>query len=119
MHLPSLFCLGKSVIHISCAGVILPLHLNYIYVYIYLFLHHITVSALICLCILYNIIFGSNLSWEFGYISLLCMGYSTTALLLHMHLFCHFCEYYIYVYLDMFVYFIIYNPWLYSILLIL
>ena len=83
---PSLFCIGGFVIYIYCEGVILPLNLNYICVFIDMFFHNITVSTLICLCMLYNIIIGCNSSWYLFSIFILCMGYSTTALLLHLHL---------------------------------
>ena len=61
----SLPYLGKFMIFISCAGVILPLKLNYIYVYIDMFVHHIMVSALISLCMLYNIIVDCTSFWKF------------------------------------------------------
>ena len=66
---PSLFCIVKCVICISCPGVILPLHLNYICVFIDMFVRLINVSVLLCLCMLYNIIFGYNSPWFFFYIS--------------------------------------------------
>ena len=65
MRSPILFCLGKFVAYISYYGVILPIHLNYIWVFIYMFVHHTTMSTLICLFMLYNLIVGCNLSWIF------------------------------------------------------
>ena len=72
----SLFYLGNFVIYISWEGVILQLHLNYICICIDKFLKHITVSALICLCMLYNIIVGCTSSWLFPPIYLLCIRIS-------------------------------------------
>ena len=66
----SLVCLGKFVIYNSCAGVILKLHLNCICVCIDMFVNNITVSTLICLRLLYNIIKICTLSWIFFYLSL-------------------------------------------------
>ena len=65
MRLPRLFCIRKFVIYDSCAGLVLPLHLNHICVGIDMFGHHITMSELIYLCILYNLIFGCTSSWVF------------------------------------------------------
>ena len=115
----SLICLGKFVIYIPFAGVILPLHLNYICVCIDMFVNCIPVSALICLCILYNTIVGCPLYWIFISIYLLCMGYYSTTLLLHSHLYLYVCECYIYFYWDMLVFFVQCNTWLYNILGIL
>ena len=69
MRSPSLFCIGKIVMCISFAGLILPLHLNYIWGFIDMFLHIITVSVLLYLCMLYNIIVGYTSSWVFLYFS--------------------------------------------------
>ena len=80
----------------------------YMFFYSYVF-HNITVSALICLCMLYKLIIRCTSSWEFSYISLQFMGYSTTASSLHMHLYLYVCEYYTYTFYKMFVYFIKYN----------
>ena len=99
-----LFFIGKFIIYTYCIVLILTLYLSYICVCIDMFVHN-KISALICLCVLYNIIIGCDSSWKFCYISLLCMGYFTTALSLHMHLNKYFCEYYKYVYCNMFVYF--------------
>ena len=73
-----LFFIGKFVIYISCSGVILTLHLNYIYFLVDIFVYHTTMSALIYLCMLYNLIVGCTSSWVFFPISLLYMGYSST-----------------------------------------
>ena len=51
--------------YIFCAGGILPLHLNYICVCIDMFVHHITVYALIYLCMLYNQIVDCTSFWIF------------------------------------------------------
>ena len=69
---------------------ILSLHLNYICVCIDMFVHHIMVSMLIYLSLLYNIIIVCTSSWFFCSIYLRCMGYSTTALLLHLCLYEYF-----------------------------
>ena len=50
------------------------------------------------------------------YIYLLCMGYSTTVLVLNMFLFSYVCPYYINVYRNKLEYFTKYTTWLYSIL---
>ena len=71
----SLFCIGKFVFYISCAGVILPLQLHYIWLFIDMSVHNITASVLICLYMLYNISIGFTSSWNFCSVSLLCMGY--------------------------------------------
>ena len=55
--------------------------------FIDMFVHPITVSSLICLCMLYNLIVGCTSSWSFCPIYLLCIGYFTTVSLLHMHLY--------------------------------
>ena len=52
-------------------------------------------------------------------ISLLCMCYSATESLLHLCLYYYVCEFYIYGYFDMFLYFIRSAPWLHYILEIL
>ena len=70
----------------------MPLPLNYISVCIYMFLHSITFSALICLCMLYNIIVDCTSSWVFCRISILVMGYYSTVLLLHPQLHYYFFE---------------------------
>ena len=88
----------------SCAGMILPLHLHYICVCIYMFVHH-TVSEFILLCMVFNIIISCTMSYDFCSISILCVGYSSTALLLHLRLNYYVCEYYIYIYYNMLVYF--------------
>ena len=116
MRYPGLLCLGKFIIYISCSGLIIQLHLNYICVFINMFVNHIMVSSLIHFCILYYLIVAYNSSWVFCPISLLCMGYSSTILSLHSQLYWYVCECYIYVYCDMFIYFIKYAPWLYYIL---
>ena len=95
---PMIFRLGKFVIYIYCAGVIMPLHLNYICIYVDIFVNHITVSALICFLMLYNIIIGCTSYWGFCTIFLLLMVYPTTALSLHLRLNKYFHECYIYVY---------------------
>ena len=51
---------------------ILPLHLNYICVFIYMFVHHKTVSVLMYLFMLYNLIFGCTSSWVFFFLYLSC-----------------------------------------------
>ena len=83
MRSPSMFCIGKCVIYISCSGVILPLHLDYICVCVDIFVRHIMVSTLICLCMLYNLIAGCTSSWVFFPIGPLCMDYPSTVLSLH------------------------------------
>ena len=73
MRSPSLPCLGKFVIHISCAGVILPLHLMYICVFIYMFVRLKTVYALLFVCMLYNLIVVYTSYWcIWSYISPMC-----------------------------------------------
>ena len=86
------------------------LHLNYIFIFIDMFVHHIPVYALICLRMLYNINVGCTSSWVFFPVSLLCMGYYSTLLLLYSQFHSYVFECYIYVYCNMFVYFIQYNP---------
>ena len=75
----------------------MPLHLNYICVCIDMFVNHITVSVLICLCMLYYTIVGCTSSWVFPPISILCMGYYYTVLSLHPYLDEYVCECYIYL----------------------
>ena len=43
----------------------MPLQINYICVYIDIFVHLITVSVLLCLCILYHLFFGYTSYWYF------------------------------------------------------
>ena len=98
-HFTTLFpwvCLVLVIIYkyISSELCILPLHLNYIYVFTDMFVHLITVSVLLFLCMLYNIIVGYNLSWCFV-ITLSCACVITP--LSH----CYIC-----VCIDMFVSFI-------------
>ena len=50
MNLSSMFCIGKFVVYVSFAVVVIPLYLNYICIGIDIFVHHITVPGLICLC---------------------------------------------------------------------
>ena len=114
-ELPSLFCHEKFVIYISCSGVIIQMHLNYIYIFIGMFVHHIKLSILICLCTLYTLIVVCTSSWVFFPISLQRMGYYSTVLLLHSNFYVCVCKCYIYDYCDMLVYFIPYAPLLYSI----
>ena len=80
------FYIGDFVIYISCAVVILSLNLNFICFHIDMLVHNITVPECICLCILYNIIIGCTSYWCFCYISLLCVGCSTTSSLLYLRL---------------------------------
>ena len=51
IHSLSLFCLRKFVIYISCALLILPLHLHYIFVCVDMFVCDITVSEFISVCL--------------------------------------------------------------------
>ena len=112
-----MFCLGKFVIYISCAWVMLPLHICYIWFCINMYLNSIPVSELTrFIFILYNIIISFTSYWLFCSISLLWMSYYTTALLLNMHLFSSICAYYTNFYSDIFVYFTWYTPWLYYVL---
>ena len=53
---PKVYFFLVILIYISCAGVIMSLHQNYIFIFIGLFLHHIMMSALICMRLLYNLI---------------------------------------------------------------
>ena len=101
--LPKLFGGGGFVIYISCSVVTLPLHMYYICFWVDMFVHNITVSALTCLFILYNIIIFCTYSLGFGYILIFCLGYSTTVPLLHMCFYSYVCKYYIYFSWDMFV----------------
>ena len=78
------------------------------------FAHNITVPEFICQYILYNIIIGCNSYWGFYTLYIICMGYSTSALLLNMRFNSYVCEYYIYVYCNVFVYFTQSNTWWYS-----
>ena len=80
----SLFFLGKFVIYIICAVVIITLHLYFICICVDMFMHNITVSVFICLCMKYNLIIDCTFSWGFCSICLLFMSYSTNVLLLHM-----------------------------------
>ena len=107
---PYLPCIGNFVIYMSCSGANIPLNLNYVCVFIDMLVHHITVPELMCLCMSYNIIVYCTSSWLCCPIYLICMLYPTTALLLHLHLYQYVCEYYIYIYCDMFVYFIRSTP---------
>ena len=91
MRSPSLIYLGEFVIYISCAGVILPLQLNYINVCIDIFLHHITVSEFICLCMLYYIIVGCTSSKVFF------LSFS------HVWVIILLCGYYICIFINIFV----------------
>ena len=61
--------------------------LNYICVCVEIFVHNIMVSIFICLSFLHNIIIFYTSSQEFCPIYLLYMGYSSTELLLHSHLY--------------------------------
>ena len=83
----SMLCLGNFVIYISCSGVILTLHKDYICVSMDIFVHHIAVSELISLCELNNIIVVCTSSWVYCTISLLCIGYSSTLFSLHSYLY--------------------------------
>ena len=83
MRSPSLFCLRVFVTYIYCSGAIIPLHLNYIFPCIDMFVHHVMVSELIYLCMVYYLIVSCTSSWLFCPISVLCKGYSFTVLLLH------------------------------------
>ena len=47
MRYLSLFCIEEFFIYVSCSGVVLPLHPNYICVGIDMFVHHITVSEFV------------------------------------------------------------------------
>ena len=118
MLFPGLPCIGKSGIYNSCSGVIIKLQLKYIWFFICMLVHHITVSSLMYLCILYNIVVWCTSSWLFPPISLLCVVHSTTASLFHLNLYSFLCEYYTYVYCNIFVYFIRSTPRFYSILII-
>ena len=62
---PSLPCLENCFIHISGEGFIPPLHLNYNGVCVDIFVNLIMVSILLCLCMLYNLIFGYTSYWYF------------------------------------------------------
>ena len=66
---PCIYFSWEFFLYISCAWVILPLQLHYIYVWIDMFVHHIMVSELIFLCVLYNLIIDCTSSWDFFYIS--------------------------------------------------
>ena len=81
------FILGGGVIYTSCTGVILPLNLHYICFCVDIFVNNITLSSLTCVFMLYSIIISYTPYWEFGYLFLLCMGYSTNASLLHLRLY--------------------------------
>ena len=65
---------------------------------IYMFVHIITVSRLLCLCLLYNLIVGCTSSWAFYHMSPLCKGYYSTVLLLNSHLNYYVCKKPIYFY---------------------
>ena len=66
---PESIFLDKFVIYIYFVGVIWPMRLHYVFVSIDMFVHHITVSELICLCMLYNLIIVCTSYWIFLYIS--------------------------------------------------
>ena len=51
-ELPESVFLGKFVIYISCGGVNMLLHMQYIFVFIDMFVDNIIVSASMCLCML-------------------------------------------------------------------
>ena len=81
----SLFFIGKFAIYITRAKVIMPLRHKYICICIDIFVHNIPIHAFIYFCMLYNILIGCTTSWFFvTYI--LCIGYYTTALWLHLSL---------------------------------
>ena len=106
--------LGRFLIYTYCTGVILPLYLYYICVCIYMCAHNAVSVLIFFVC--YNLIIGFTSYWESCSLSILWMGYSTNSLLLNLHLYLYVCKYYIYVYCNMFLDFIQYNHWLYSIL---
>ena len=56
-------------------------------VFIDMFMHIIPMSTLKILCILYNVLIGCTLSWEFCSIYILCIVYSDTELWLHLYLY--------------------------------
>ena len=98
MHSPSLFYIGNFVIYIYCSGVILPLHLIYICICIYMFVHNIMVSAWVYLRMLYNITICCAPYGVFFPISIQCVGYYYTVLLLQSQWYEFVCEFYVYVY---------------------
>ena len=61
LRAPQVCYILEFLLYISSLGMIIPLHLSYIYVCIDMFdmfVYLIMMSVLICLCMLYNIIFG-------------------------------------------------------------
>ena len=89
--LPEPVFIGGFVLYISFTGLVMPLQLHYIYVCIDVCVHIIKIYMLIFLCMLYNIISGCTSYGLFLPISILCMGYSSTVLYLHSHLYSYVC----------------------------
>ena len=78
------FLLGSFFLYLPCAWVIMTLHHHYICVQFNI-VNMIYVSSVICLCILNYLLFCCTSSFEVYSISLLCTGYYTTKLLVHLN----------------------------------